>query len=70
MSLYVFILMQVKKNLLNLMDKCYIRREPYGVTLILSAWNYPVQLIILPMIGAIAAGKYLAMYIGSVKQKN
>ena len=40
-----------------MMDKCYIRREPYGVALILSAWNYPVQLIILPMIGAIAAGK-------------
>ena len=38
------------------MDKCYIRKEPYGVTLIMSAWNYPIQLIFLPMIGAIAAG--------------
>ena len=53
------------------MDKCYIRREPYGVTLILSAWNYPVQLIILPMIGAIAAGiTYLTMYIEPVNPLN
>ncbi len=30
--------------------------EPYGVTLILSPWNYPFQLSVLPLIGAIAAG--------------
>ena len=30
--------------------------EPYGVTLIISPWNYPFQLAIAPLIGAIAAG--------------
>ena len=30
--------------------------EPLGVVLIIGAWNYPFQLIILPLIGAIAAG--------------
>ena len=30
--------------------------EPLGVVLIIGAWNYPVQLNILPLVGAIAAG--------------
>ena len=30
--------------------------EPYGVTLIMSPWNYPFQLTVAPLIGAIAAG--------------
>ncbi len=30
--------------------------EPYGVTLILSPWNYPFMLCMEPMIGAVAAG--------------
>ena len=30
--------------------------EPRGVVLIISPWNYPVQLAIVPLIGAIAAG--------------
>lgn len=30
--------------------------EPLGVVLIIGAWNYPLQLIISPLIGAIAAG--------------
>ncbi|XP_067656195.1 aldehyde dehydrogenase family 3 member B1-like isoform X1 [Haliotis asinina] len=47
---------KVKKELLNVMDKCYIQREPYGLVLILGAWNYPIQLTILPMIASISAG--------------
>ncbi|MCJ8278760.1 MAG: aldehyde dehydrogenase [Rivularia sp. ALOHA_DT_140] len=30
--------------------------EPLGVVLIIGAWNYPFQLVIAPLIGAIAAG--------------
>jgi len=30
--------------------------EPYGVTLIMAPWNYPLQLVISPLAGAIAAG--------------
>ena len=33
-----------------------IVREPYGVALIIAPWNYPVQLALAPLIGAIAAG--------------
>ncbi|XP_053374701.1 aldehyde dehydrogenase, dimeric NADP-preferring-like isoform X2 [Mercenaria mercenaria] len=47
---------KVKKGILNMMDKAYIRHDPLGAVLIIAAWNYPVQTAILPMIGAIAAG--------------
>ncbi len=30
--------------------------EPYGVTLIVGPWNFPVQLMLAPLVGAIAAG--------------
>jgi len=30
--------------------------EPYGVVLIMSPWNYPFQLSLNPLVGAIAAG--------------
>jgi aldehyde dehydrogenase (NAD+) len=30
--------------------------EPYGVSLIIAPWNYPIQLAILPLIGAMSAG--------------
>jgi aldehyde dehydrogenase (NAD+) len=33
-----------------------IVREPLGVVLIIAPWNYPVQLLLSPLIGAIAAG--------------
>ncbi|MYT17951.1 MULTISPECIES: aldehyde dehydrogenase family protein [unclassified Streptomyces] len=31
-------------------------REPLGVVLIISPWNYPVQLSLAPLVGALAAG--------------
>ena len=34
----------------------YVVREPLGCTLIVSPWNYPVQLLLNPLVGAIAAG--------------
>ena len=33
-----------------------IYRDPHGVCLILSPWNYPFQLALIPLIGAIAGG--------------
>ena len=38
------------------MDRPLTKPEPYGVALILGAWNYPVLLSLEPMMGAIAAG--------------
>jgi aldehyde dehydrogenase (NAD+) len=33
-----------------------IRPEPVGVALVIAPWNYPVHLLLLPMVGALAAG--------------
>uniref|UniRef100_H2TXS1 Aldehyde dehydrogenase n=2 Tax=Takifugu rubripes TaxID=31033 RepID=H2TXS1_TAKRU len=46
----------VEKNLATKLDECFVRREPLGVVLIIGAWNYPLQLTLNPLIGAIAAG--------------
>ena len=34
----------------------YVVKEPLGTALIVSPWNYPVQLLLSPLVGAIAAG--------------
>jgi aldehyde dehydrogenase (NAD+) len=36
--------------------KARIHRDPLGVVLIIGPWNYPVQLILAPLVGALAAG--------------
>lgn len=36
--------------------KSFIYSDPHGVVLIIAPWNYPFQLCISPLIGAIAAG--------------
>jgi aldehyde dehydrogenase (NAD+) len=36
--------------------RSFIYREPLGVVLIIGPWNYPLQLLLLPLVGAIAAG--------------
>jgi len=41
---------------LPFLSKCEIRREPLGVVLIIGAWNYPISLVLGPLIGAISAG--------------
>lgn len=46
----------VSKNLATKLDDCFVRREPLGVVLIIGAWNYPLQLLIMPLVAAIAAG--------------
>ncbi|XP_042360409.1 aldehyde dehydrogenase family 3 member B1 [Plectropomus leopardus] len=46
----------VSKNLATKLDDCFVRREPLGVVLIIGPWNYPLQLLLLPLVAAIAAG--------------
>ncbi|MFC0414930.1 aldehyde dehydrogenase [Cytobacillus solani] len=47
---------RVKSSLATLGSKSYIYPEPYGVALVISPWNYPFQLAIAPLAGALAAG--------------
>ncbi|XP_056637224.1 aldehyde dehydrogenase, dimeric NADP-preferring-like [Diorhabda carinulata] len=44
------------KGLANVLDSVYILNDPYGVVLVLGAWNYPLQLAVSPFAGAICAG--------------
>ena len=37
-------------------DKAYVEPVPKGVVLIMAPWNYPFLLLMVPLIGAIAAG--------------
>ncbi|WML39868.1 aldehyde dehydrogenase [Neobacillus sp. OS1-2] len=47
---------KVKTPVTHIGSNSYIYSEPYGVALIIAPWNYPFQLAIAPLIGAIAAG--------------
>ncbi|MEO6330736.1 MAG: aldehyde dehydrogenase [Ginsengibacter sp.] len=46
----------VGTNLVNLPSSSKTYREPLGVVLIIGPWNYPLQLILIPLVGAIAGG--------------
>jgi aldehyde dehydrogenase (NAD+) len=37
-------------------SSAHIYREPFGVALIIGPWNYPLQLALVPLVGALAAG--------------
>lgn len=47
---------KVKSSIIYFPSKNYIYKEPYGVALIIGPFNYPFQLVIAPLIGAISAG--------------
>ena len=47
---------KVKSPIIYYPSKSYIYKEPYGVTLIIGPFNYPFQLVMAPLVGAICAG--------------
>lgn len=46
----------VDTNLANIFSSAQLYPEPYGVVLVIGAWNYPLVLALTPLLGAIAAG--------------
>ena len=52
---------RVKTPLLYFGASSYIYQEPYGTVLIFSPWNYPFQLSLLPLVGAVAAGNTVVL---------
>lgn len=54
-------------NLLNQPATSYVHREPLGVALIMGAWNYPVMLTLMPLVGSIAAGNCAVIKVPSDK---
>jgi aldehyde dehydrogenase (NAD+) len=47
---------KVRTNLVNIPSQSSVYKEPLGVVLIIGPWNYPLQLLFTPLVGAIAAG--------------
>lgn len=52
---------KVKGTLATFPAQNYVYKEPYGVALILAPWNYPFQLAMAPLVGAIAAGNCVVL---------
>jgi aldehyde dehydrogenase (NAD+) len=47
---------RVKVPMIAIPGRATIHREPMGVALVIAPWNYPIQLLLLPMAAALAAG--------------
>lgn len=47
---------RVGTNLINLPSLSYLYPSPKGVVLVIGPWNFPLQLLLIPVAGAIAAG--------------
>ena len=47
---------KVRTSLINFPSRNRIYPEPYGVSLVIGAWNYPVQLSLSPAVASMAAG--------------
>lgn len=51
----------VRTNLVNLPSSSRIYRDPLGIVLIIAPWNYPFQLSLIPLAGAIAGGNCVVL---------
>lgn len=51
----------VKGNIATFGARNYVERRPYGIVAVISPWNYPFQLGLLPIVGAIAAGNKIIL---------
>ncbi len=48
-------------GLVNKLDGCLIQAQPLGLVGVLGAWNYPIQLTFVPLVGALAAGNSVVL---------
>ena len=49
---------RARTNLLNWPSRSYIIPEPLGITLVIGAWNYPIQLSLTPVVASMAASPF------------
>jgi len=52
---------KVRTPLMAQPGKSYIQPEPKGVVLIIAPWNYPMSMVMAPLVGAVAAGNCAVM---------
>lgn len=60
---------RVKTPPIHKYTRNFIYPEPYGTALIISPWNYPVQLLLSPLVGAIAAGNTAVLKPSEISQR-
>jgi aldehyde dehydrogenase (NAD+) len=60
---------KAKTSITTFPSSAEIVSEPFGVVLIISAWNYPFNLSIDPLIGAIAAGNAVVLKPSEISPK-
>eukprot|EP00492_Amphilonche_elongata_P004296 TRINITY_DN4697_c0_g1_i1.p1 TRINITY_DN4697_c0_g1~~TRINITY_DN4697_c0_g1_i1.p1 ORF type:complete len:228 (+),score=50.44 TRINITY_DN4697_c0_g1_i1:72-686(+) len=58
---------KVGTDVLNFPGSSEIRYDPLGLVLVMGTWNYPLQLSLLPCIGAISAGNCVLLEMPSDK---
>ncbi|XP_077901620.1 aldehyde dehydrogenase family 3 member B2 isoform X3 [Ictidomys tridecemlineatus] len=51
----------VATNLFTKLHSAFIHKEPFGLVLIIAPWNYPLNLTLVPLVGAIAAGNCVVL---------
>ncbi|MGB2403535.1 MAG: aldehyde dehydrogenase family protein, partial [Akkermansiaceae bacterium] len=51
----------VKSPVYFLPCKSQLRRDPFGMVLVVAPWNYPMQLSLSPLIAAVAAGNTVVL---------
>ncbi|NMC39400.1 MAG: aldehyde dehydrogenase family protein [Bacteroidales bacterium] len=54
---------RVRTSITNFPARSYILPQPYGQVLIISPWNYPFQLSMIPLMGALAAGNCVVLKV-------
>lgn len=54
---------KVRTSVVNFIARSYIVPQPYGQVLVLSPWNYPFQLSIVPAMSALAAGNCVVLKV-------
>jgi len=52
---------RVATSLVNVISSGYIYKEPYGVTLVMSPWNFPLQLSMVPVVASLASGNTVVL---------
>jgi len=54
---------RAKTSIANFPARSYVVPQPYGQVLIIAPWNYPFQLSMIPLIGALAAGNCVVLKV-------
>jgi aldehyde dehydrogenase (NAD+) len=52
---------RVSSSVINFPSQDFLLSEPYGTVLMISPWNYPFQLAMVPLIGAVGAGNTVVL---------